>query len=124
MKAEAERVAPMVASLPPSFPPRLVCFPVALMVLLMIDVAYTAKLMCGALETPCCTPLHVALFARRLLRELSEMDRNHYPGRGGVIYVINTPPLFGLVWQGIQGFLATQVKHSGLLPCFLLIFAS
>ena len=49
-------------------------------------------------------------FACRLLRELSEIDRNHYPGRGGVIYVINTPPLFGFVWQGIQGFLATQVK--------------
>eukprot|EP00903_Cladosiphon_okamuranus_P006946 g6760.t1 len=46
----------------------------------------------------------------RLLRELSEIDRNHYPGRGGVIYVINTPPLFGLVWQGIQGFLATQAR--------------
>lgn len=45
----------------------------------------------------------------RLLRELSEMDRKHYPGRGGVIFVVNTPPLFGLVWQGIRGFLATQV---------------
>ncbi|CAN0490486.1 unnamed protein product, partial [Ectocarpus sp. 12 AP-2014] len=43
-----------------------------------------------------------------LLRELSEMDRKHYPGRGGVIFVINTPPLFGLVWQGIRGFLTTQ----------------
>ncbi|CAN0384876.1 unnamed protein product [Ectocarpus sp. 13 AM-2016] len=37
------------------------------------------------------------------------MDRKHYPGRGGVIFVINTPPLFGLVWQGIHGFLTTQV---------------
>lgn len=49
------------------------------------------------------------VFASRLLRKLSEMDRNHYPGRGGVIYVINTPPMFGLVWQGIRGFLTTQV---------------
>ncbi|CAM9546778.1 unnamed protein product [Scytosiphon promiscuus] len=45
-----------------------------------------------------------------LLREISEMDRKHYPGRGGDIYVINTPPLFGLVWQGIRGFLATQAS--------------
>ncbi|CAB1110764.1 unnamed protein product [Ectocarpus sp. CCAP 1310/34] len=43
-----------------------------------------------------------------LLRKLSEMDRTHYPGRGGVIFVINTPPLFGLAWQGIRGFLTTQ----------------
>lgn len=54
--------------------------------------------------------VYMFFFASRLLRELSEMDRKHYPGRGGVIYVINTPPLFGLVWQGIRGFLSTQVK--------------
>lgn len=70
-------------------------------------------------NTPCSMPVRFVLFACRLLRELSEIDRNHFPGRGGVIYVINTPPLFGLVWQGIQGFLATQVRcraFSILLP--------
>lgn len=47
----------------------------------------------------------------RLLGQLAEMDRKHYPGRGGVIYVINTPPLFGMVWKGIsQVMMATKVK--------------
>ncbi|CBN77929.1 conserved unknown protein [Ectocarpus siliculosus] len=58
-----------------------------------------------------------------LLRELSEMDRKHYPGRGGVIFVINTPPLFGLVWQGIRGFLATQLFGHFWGFCILAVLA-
>ncbi|CAM9460561.1 unnamed protein product, partial [Laminaria digitata] len=46
-----------------------------------------------------------------LLGQLAEMDRKHYPGRGGVIYVINTPPLFGMVWKGIsQVMMATKAR--------------
>ncbi|CAM9323532.1 unnamed protein product, partial [Hapterophycus canaliculatus] len=53
---------------------------------------------------------HVSRDFLWLLREISEIDRKNYPGRGGDIYVINTPPLFGLVWQGIRGLLATQAS--------------
>lgn len=53
-----------------------------------------------------------ALVGIRLLGQLSEADRKHYPGRGGVVYVINTPPLFGVFWKGIYPFVeATKVKH-------------
>ncbi|CAM9216226.1 unnamed protein product, partial [Discosporangium mesarthrocarpum] len=46
-----------------------------------------------------------------LLRSLSDMDRSYFPGRGGVTFVINTPPLFNLVWQGIRGFMErTQAR--------------
>ncbi|CAN0515462.1 unnamed protein product, partial [Scytosiphon promiscuus] len=38
--------------------------------------------------------------------------RKHYPGRGGVVYVINAAPLFGMVWKGIYPFVeATKVNH-------------
>lgn len=40
------------------------------------------------------------------------MDRKYYPDRGGVIYIINTPPLFGIVWQGVRGLMeATRVSY-------------
>ncbi|CAM9191334.1 unnamed protein product [Phaeothamnion confervicola] len=46
-----------------------------------------------------------------LLRTLSDVDRQYYPGRGGDTYLVNTPPVFNIVWRSIRGFMErTQAR--------------
>lgn len=40
-----------------------------------------------------------------LLRGMGNIDARYYPCRGGTTYIINTPPMFNIVWNGIKGFM-------------------
>ncbi|KAG5193108.1 CRAL-TRIO domain-containing protein [Tribonema minus] len=40
-----------------------------------------------------------------LLRYIAETDARHYPRRCATTYVVNTPPLFGVIWGAIRGCL-------------------
>lgn len=45
-----------------------------------------------------------------LLKTIAELDRNHYPERMGVTYLINCPTAFGIVWRMVLPFIDPETK--------------
>ena len=50
--------------------------------------------------------------AFRVLKQMSEIDANHYPERLASIIIINAPPMLAVAWRVIRGWLdeATRAK--------------
>lgn len=46
-----------------------------------------------------------------LMQRISEVDQKHYPERLGVMYIINTPSVFPLVWKGVKPWLDVQTTN-------------